>query len=133
MDESVVYPVIIVLSKVYESYTSSLLLPFQPRPPVDGLNFIYSAFIIHNGQMLHAYNNAKLKWSMYYTMINVSYKLVSVTDYSNTSYCHQCSWTLTTLITGNFCSGVLSPWTALFNLYIYCNNMHLHNVCVTYS
>ena len=39
--------------------------------------------------MLHAYNNAKLKWSMYYTMINVSYKLVSVTDYSNTSYCHQ--------------------------------------------
>ena len=29
MDESVVYPVIIVLSKVYESYTSSLLLPFH--------------------------------------------------------------------------------------------------------
>ena len=33
--------------------------------------------------MVHAYNNAKLKWSMYYTMINVSYKLVIVTDYSN--------------------------------------------------
>ena len=33
--------------------------------------------------MVHAYNNVKLKWSMYYTMINVSYKLVIVTDYSN--------------------------------------------------
>ena len=88
MDESVVYPEIIVLSKVYESYTSSLLLPFHSSRYIAAatstrFKFIYSAFIIHNGQMVHAYNNAKLKWSMYYTMINVSYKLVIVTDYSN--------------------------------------------------